>query len=159
MSCSSLPVNDVSIGTSRSLKSRLCRRSAVPRPVDDKNHKPLIGFWKPRQAGLNIHTGKSCIHKIHKITSLQMIQSKQNKRVFMAISPCINGWLLSSTTQSSRQLNIELGWQKIEEDVRLVLDNRLFFRHGRIRYDTRCYFNVRSKANMRQLNLPHGTDN
>jgi len=28
-----------------------------------------------------------------------------------------------------------------------------------IRYDTRCYFNVRSKANMRQLNLPHGTDN
>jgi len=28
-----------------------------------------------------------------------------------------------------------------------------------IRYDTRCYFNVRSKANMSQLNLPHGTDN
>ena len=25
-----------------------------------------------------------------------------------------------------------------------------------LRYDTRCYFNVRSKANMRQLNLPHG---
>ena len=29
---------------------------------------------------------------------------------------------------------------------------------GRL-YDTRCYFNVRSKANMSQLNLPHGTDN
>jgi len=27
------------------------------------------------------------------------------------------------------------------------------------RYDTRCYFNVRSKADMSQLNLPHGTDN
>jgi len=26
-------------------------------------------------------------------------------------------------------------------------------------YGTRCYFNVRSKANMSQLNLPHGTDN
>ena len=25
-----------------------------------------------------------------------------------------------------------------------------------IRYDTRCYFNVRSKANASQLNLPHG---
>ena len=25
-----------------------------------------------------------------------------------------------------------------------------------IRYDQRCYFNVRSKANMSQLNLPHG---
>ena len=26
-----------------------------------------------------------------------------------------------------------------------------------IRYDTRCYFSVRSKANMSQFNLPHGT--
>jgi len=28
-----------------------------------------------------------------------------------------------------------------------------------VRYDTRCYFNLRSKADMSQLNLPHGTDN
>jgi len=28
-----------------------------------------------------------------------------------------------------------------------------------IRYDTRCYFNVQSKADMSQLNLPHGTNN
>ena len=28
-----------------------------------------------------------------------------------------------------------------------------------IRYDTRCYFNVRSKADISQLNLPHETDN
>ena len=28
-----------------------------------------------------------------------------------------------------------------------------------LRYDTKCYFNARSKANMSQLNLPHGTDN
>jgi len=26
----------------------------------------------------------------------------------------------------------------------------------KLRYDTRCYFNVRSKADMSQLNLPHG---
>jgi len=32
-------------------------------------------------------------------------------------------------------------------------------RSGTIRYDTRCYFNVRSKADISQLNLPHGTDN
>ena len=31
--------------------------------------------------------------------------------------------------------------------------------HFTIRYDTRCYFNVRSKADISQLNLPHGTDN
>ena len=28
-----------------------------------------------------------------------------------------------------------------------------------IRYDTRCYFNVRSKVDMSRLNLPHGNDN
>jgi len=28
-----------------------------------------------------------------------------------------------------------------------------------IRYDTRCYFNVRWKADISQLYLPHGTDN
>jgi len=28
-----------------------------------------------------------------------------------------------------------------------------------IRYDTRCHFNVRSKADVSQLNLPHGTNN
>ena len=28
-----------------------------------------------------------------------------------------------------------------------------------IRYDTICYFNVQSKVDMSQLNLPHGTDN
>jgi len=27
-----------------------------------------------------------------------------------------------------------------------------------IRYDTRCYFNVRSNADMSRLNLPHGTE-
>jgi len=30
-------------------------------------------------------------------------------------------------------------------------------KHWTIRYNTRCYFNVRSKADMSQLNLPHGT--
>jgi len=28
-----------------------------------------------------------------------------------------------------------------------------------VKYDTRCYFNVRSKADISQLNLPHGNDN
>jgi len=42
--------------------------------------------------------------------------------------------------------------------ARLYTTLKLVF-HYQIRYDTRCYFNVRSKANMSQLNLPHGTDN
>jgi len=35
----------------------------------------------------------------------------------------------------------------------------LLFWYDTIRYDTRWYFNVRSKADKSQLNLPHGTDN
>jgi len=31
-------------------------------------------------------------------------------------------------------------------------------RYDTIRYDTRCYFNVRSKADMSQLILPHGNN-
>ena len=31
-----------------------------------------------------------------------------------------------------------------------------WYDYDTIRYDTRCYFNVRSKADISQLNLPHG---
>ena len=50
--------------------------------------------------------------------------------------------------------------------VEIALDRRLprpkneLSTNKTIRYDTRCYSNVRSKAiNTSQLNLPHGTDN
>ena len=42
------------------------------------------------------------------------------------------------------------------EDIRtykVVLDS------DTVRYDTRCYFNVQSKADMSHLNLPHRTNN
>ena len=39
-----------------------------------------------------------------------------------------------------------------------LLDFGIYDAHT-IRDDTRCYFNVRSKADISQLNLPHGTDN
>jgi len=37
-------------------------------------------------------------------------------------------------------------------------DTEADFWHS-MRYDTRCYYNVRSKADTNQLNVPHGTDN
>ena len=39
------------------------------------------------------------------------------------------------------------------------VENAISHWQGQSRYDTRCYINVRSKANMSQLNIPHGTDN
>jgi len=43
--------------------------------------------------------------------------------------------------------------------LRLISSSLLSAVPVAIRYDTRCYFNVRSKANMSQLNLPHGNNN
>ena len=41
----------------------------------------------------------------------------------------------------------------------IITDINSPIRYDTIRYDAICYFNVRSKADMSQLNLPHGTDN
>jgi len=51
---------------------------------------------------------------------------------------------------------------KIQSDkhsLPLLRRNLNHIRYDTIRYDTRCYFNVHSKADISQLNLPHGTDN
>jgi len=41
----------------------------------------------------------------------------------------------------------------------LTITHSLFHSRLTIRYDTRCYFNVRSKADISRLNLAHGNDN
>jgi len=43
--------------------------------------------------------------------------------------------------------------------IRLLFVRRARIQPHTIRYYTRCYFYVRSKADMSQLNLPHGNDN
>jgi len=42
---------------------------------------------------------------------------------------------------------------------KLTVDEFVDCTNTPIRYDTRCYFNVRSKADIGRLNLPHGNDN
>ena len=49
--------------------------------------------------------------------------------------------------------------EKLLTGRRRPVRNLTLLLYDTIRYDTRCYFNVRSKADMSQLNLPHGTDN
>jgi len=55
----------------------------------------------------------------------------------------------------------EIEWFVSAATKRLITDAQIgtMSPRGTIRYDTRCYFNVRSKADMSQLNLPHGNDN
>ena len=49
------------------------------------------------------------------------------------------------------QINEDMNKVKAEVDKQLTINQKEL-----IRYDTRCYFNVRSKADISQLNLPHG---
>jgi len=42
------------------------------------------------------------------------------------------------------------------QEIEFLAIEELFNNYDTIRYDTRWYFNVRSKADMSQLNLPHG---
>ena len=59
-------------------------------------------------------------------------------------------------------------FDKIASVIRIFYSKKLFmFQHWKwpaqlyhaIRYDTRCCFNVQSKADICQINLPHGADN
>ena len=47
----------------------------------------------------------------------------------------------------------------IKNKERKVRKKKGRLRNQNMAYDTRCYFNVRSKADMIRLNLPHGDDN
>jgi len=73
------------------------------------------------------------------------------------------GQLLSYTVcpQKIEPLNILQQQPQICSDLNKILHTQddICYKHYYVRYDTRCYFNVRSKADISQLNLPHGTDN
>ena len=65
------------------------------------------------------------------------------------------GQLATHDAELARALEPErrhLSVRVVAQLVRLVYLNTT-------RYDTRCYFNVRSKADTSRLNLPHGNDN
>ena len=68
----------------------------------------------------------------------------------VCVEPCKDGWtdrdaICVKDSRASQELH------RVPKRPPLFYDT--------IRYDTRYYFNVRSKADISQLNLPHGTDN
>jgi len=67
--------------------------------------------------------------------------------------------VISLLIQFAGQTLCLLGHWRRHQPVIVVVAAFLYVLAGTIRYDTRCYVNVRTKANMSQLNLPHGTDN
>ena len=70
----------------------------------------------------------------------------------MLIGLCIG--LVATLLKQSIEALGEIRWRRTKSYLKVG-----YIRYDTIRYDTRCCFNVRSKADMSQLNLPHGTDN
>ena len=64
----------------------------------------------------------------------------------------------SVTLSGTRRAVVASPAQRRSRDSIILLTNSAPLTYDTIRYDTRCYFNVRSKADISQLNLPHGTD-
>ena len=72
----------------------------------------------------------------------------------------------TTTTEYSRRPDTEFYFPRARSTEQFAIKLKQFtispaipVGHDTIRYDMRCYINVRSKANMSQLNLPHATDN
>jgi len=76
-------------------------------------------------------------------------------RLFWAPSPAAPGGNCPplSASPQLRHCVIQIYCYKFRKSVRRQQC------YDTIRCDTRCYFNVRSKADMSQLNLPHKTNN
>ena len=78
-----------------------------------------------------------------------------------ASSPC-GGCATKANVKIYWQADWLIDWIGNERVPKIIVNGSIFFflnnnRHfGTIRYDTRCYFNVRLKADISQLNLPHG---
>ena len=68
-------------------------------------------------------------------TAEQLVQHTHTR--LMALCPGLPGW---ASTRKVKPI-----WILLKQEI--------------VRYDRRCYYNVRSKADISPLNLPHGTNN
>jgi len=79
---------------------------------------------------------------------------------------CVTPLVMSGESQQNRHLQQHEAEREEKEqrhgvstDIGADFHGAMVLATAPIRYDTRCYFNVRSKADMSRLNLPHGDDN
>ena len=81
----------------------------------------------------------------------------------MCVCVCVVASLLilgyDATASSNVLSTVDIAVQRRDGRRRLCHDDDDDDDDDTIRYDTRCYFNVRSNADTSQRNLPHGTDN
>jgi len=101
---------------------------------------PRSRWWRNHVAGIY----SDCAALAHGLNSTQLTDLTQTEL----------NWTLEFLGSAIRHASTVIFPLKMDK-FRLSQTNQ---RDG-LRYDTRYYFNVRSKADISQLNLPHGTDN
>ena len=95
--------------------------------------------------------------------SATCLSEAESSQLLMAVDRQLAvGRLRADPTES--RLSVVLEDRALWTQFHRLTNEMIVTKHGRydgltIRYDTRCYFNVRSKADTSRLNLPHGTDN
>ena len=93
-------------------------------------------------------------------TPLLVILTRMSALLFVSESSCIRHLEVRSLrpTRDNYALRpfpvVQFQWQQLYRSYKVIRKAGIA-----IRYDTRCYFGVRSKADTSQLNLPHGTKN
>jgi len=125
------------------------------------------GFRRPKTSvrlHQRINSSDKCLHPAGKRLLIQFPNVEIQKQIGLQISLFFAdysklyffyGKSLSQLTELRPSSSIRSSMQNWQNGAFYS-----FLGRGRaIRYDTRCYFNVRSKADISQLNLPHGTDN
>ena len=105
------------------------------------------------------------MNRWHAVAICSILQLFCSRKMFSELSFCILAWKASVNVLLIRMCprQVEKIWLCPPFLFRWVFCTLRSGLHvisvSPIRYDTRCYFNVRSKADISQLNLPHGTDN
>jgi len=87
---------------------------------------------------------------------LQQSRLRRSLLAPMALEPSPSTLVRAYTVSGDSYVAYLLMYFQLMAGVRWLVVRGAFLL---VRYDTRCYFNVRSKADISQLNLPHGTDN
>ena len=121
------------------------------------DHIKILGVTFDKNLSMNNHVKSVCKSVHYHIRALRHIHSSISEDMAKMVACDLVGSrldyansVLFGATQN-KKLSYRRGTARCVVSIEILPIT--------IRYDTKCYFNVRSKADISRLNLPHGNDN
>jgi len=118
----------------------------------------VVATWTPAIAATAVHRVAACWRDGPVRTAMKISTSVKMQRKSAAQTPTAD----TPTDLTFVTVTLGIGGSRTSAPVSIQHSSILIPQvlvDDTIRYDTGCYFNVRSKADMSRLNLPHGSDN